>query len=187
VGVLGDSTFFHTGINSLIEVVYNNSNTVCIILDNRITGMTGGQEHPGTGRDARGNPAHAAEIAAVCRAVGVRLVLEVNPNDISAVNAALNEALAFDGPSVVITKWPCVLKRMGKDDFNPFKEPFDHMYETDIEICNGCKKCLRSGCPAIFVDGVRRKAFVNNLLCKRCGVCAQICPLSAIKREGASI
>jgi indolepyruvate ferredoxin oxidoreductase alpha subunit len=184
VGVLGDSTFFHTGINSLIEVVYNGSNTVCIILDNRITGMTGGQEHPGTGRDARGNPAPMIDIGTVCKAIGVPLVIEVNPNDIMAVKSALDQALEADGASVIITKWPCVLKKLDGQDSVRYNSPFTTKFEICRESCNGCKMCLRSGCPAIFVEGEERKAVINHISCLGCGVCAQICPMDAIILKG---
>ena len=182
VGILGDSTFFHMGINSLIEVVYNNSKTVCVILDNRITAMTGGQQHPGTGRTAKGKPATAMDIAAIVRAIGIELVIEVNPNDLKAVRAALAEALAFDGPSVVLTRWPCVLKRMDDEERALYGNPFTKRYQVN-ENCIGCKLCIKCGCPAISMKSEaceRAKSVINTVQCMGCDVCAQICPKNAI-------
>jgi indolepyruvate ferredoxin oxidoreductase alpha subunit len=188
VGVLGDSTFFHTGINSLIEVVYNNSNTVCVILDNRITGMTGSQENPGTGKDARGNPAHPADIAAICRAVGVKLVLEVDPNDLNAVENALNKALSYNGPSVIITVWPCVLKKMDQAERDKYNNPFTEKYEVDSDDCIGCAVCINAGCPAMYIDNEVNKAVIIPIQCTGCGVCARMCPINCIsKTEGVVI
>ncbi|MDR0271702.1 MAG: indolepyruvate ferredoxin oxidoreductase subunit alpha [Clostridiales bacterium] len=176
VGVLGDSTFFHTGINSLIEVAYNGSNTVCIILDNRTTGMTGGQEHPGTGKDARGNKTPELDIAKIAEACGITPVITVNPNNLSEVNAALDKALAHDGPSVIITKWPCVLKK--SDD----KEKYPALDKFEVsEKCTACKLCLRCGCPAISAD--KNTVVINPVQCTGCGVCEQVCPLKAIKQR----
>ena len=184
VGILGDSTFFHMGINSLIEVVYNNSPTVCVILDNRITAMTGGQEHPGTGKDARGNPTPVMDIAAICKAIGISLLIEVDPNDLKAVNEALNKALAFNGPSVILTKWPCVLKKMDEKERAEYGNPFTKKFCVG-EACIGCKICLRCGCPAISMakpEGTAKaKSTINHVQCAGCGVCEQICPVKAIK------
>lgn len=185
VGVLGDSTFFHMGINSLVEVVYNNSNTVCVILDNRTTAMTGSQDHPGTGKDARGNKAPALDIAAICKAIGVAHVIEIQPNDLSAINKALDEALAFDGPSVILTTWPCVLKKMDDTERALYDAPFGMMYYID-DSCIGCAICLKCGCPAISLDKSTKKADINEVICVGCGVCEQICPVKSIKFDEGS-
>ena len=184
VGILGDSTFFHMGINSLIEVVYNNSKAVCVILDNRITAMTGGQQHPGTGKTAKGDAAPLMDIAAIVRAIGIKLLIEVNPNDLNAVKKALDEALAFDGPSVILSKWPCVLKRMDEGESALYGNPFTKKLYVS-EDCIGCKLCLKCGCPAISMqkprDGDKPKSRINVVQCVGCDVCAQICPKKAIK------
>jgi len=112
VSVIGDSTFFHSGITSLVDVVYNRGNTVNVILDNRITGMTGHQENPGTGYTLTGQKVKEIEIDKVVRALGVELVINVNPLDLDSVTKALDAALAYEGPSVIITRWPCVLKNV---------------------------------------------------------------------------
>ena len=184
VGILGDSTFFHMGINSLIEVVYNNSKSVCVILDNRITAMTGGQQHPGTGKTAKGENVPAMDIAAIVRAIGIKLLIEVNPNDLKAVRDALDEALAFDGPSVILTKWPCVLKKMDENEKALYGNPFTKKLYVSKE-CIGCKLCIKCGCPAISMksqaNSSRPKSYINAVQCVGCDVCSQICPKNAIK------
>ena len=182
IGILGDSTFFHMGVNSLIEVVYNNSPTVCVILDNRITAMTGGQEHPGTGKSAKGEITHVIDIPGLCKAIGIKLIIEVDPNDISAVKKALNEALDFDGPSVIVTKWPCVLKRLDPDEIKEYDSPFTKKYYVDNN-CVGCKVCLKCGCPAVSFDNSKGYAVINEIQCLGCKVCAQVCPVNAIKER----
>jgi len=183
VGILGDSTFFHTGINSLTEVLYNASRTICIILDNRITGMTGHQENPGSGKHAAGDPALVMDIGTIVRAMAIKNVVEINPNDMKAVRAALDEALAKDEASVIITKWPCVLKKMGIAEKAQFGNPFTVKCKVDDEICIGCKLCIKSGCPAISMNKSKKKAEIDSPQCVGCGVCAQICSKQAIMKE----
>lgn len=181
VSVLGDSTFLHTGIPSLIDVAYNNSNTVNIILDNRITGMTGHQQNPGTGLTAQGDPAPEVDIPAVCRAIGIRHVVTVDPNDLAAVKSALEGALALNEPSVVITRWPCALKKFSAEDKAEFPGMFQDKYRVAAEKCMGCRSCLKVGCPAIIFDSAAKKAAVGKD-CLGCGVCAQVCPVEPSKR-----
>ena len=188
VGVLGDSTFFHMGLNGLIEVLYNCSKTICVVLDNRITGMTGGQEHPGTGKDVHGEPAHEMDIEAVCRALGAKNVTVVNPNNLEQVRHALDEAYAKDEPSVIITRWPCVLK---PDMDDAVYEEFGHdlfktKYAVDETKCIGCKACIKTGCPSISMKeskGANKLGQLSQIdvTCVGCGVCAQVCPVKAIQ------
>ena len=182
VAVIGDSTFFHTGVNSLIDVAYNRSNTVTIILDNRITGMTGHQENPGSGRNIKGEPANEISIEALVRAIGINDVKTVDPNDLKAVNEALDWALSLEGPSVIITRWPCVLKRMSAQDKEEFPKAFTDRYKVNGD-CIGCKMCLRAGCPALSFDFDAKKAVIDQSMCVGCSVCAQVCPKKAIVRE----
>jgi indolepyruvate ferredoxin oxidoreductase alpha subunit len=112
VAVLGDSTFFHTGMNSLLEVAYNNSNTICVILDNAITGMTGHQNNPGNGLNAKGEISNRTAIEDVVRAIGIKNIAIINPNDVGEVKKTLDWALSLDEASVIITRWPCVLKKI---------------------------------------------------------------------------
>ncbi len=184
VGVMGDSTFFHTGINSLTEVSYNQSPSICVILDNRITGMTGHQENPGTGYNIKGEPTTLIDIETVVRALGLKNVRTVNPLDLKAMKETLDWAFAIeDAPSVIITKWPCVLKKFSKED----KEEFD-MNRTpcvvDEEACIGCKKCLTTGCPALRFDKDTKKSSIAQADCVGCTVCMQVCPVQAIARKG---
>ena len=186
VGVMGDSTFFHMGINGLIEVLYNQSKTICVILDNRTTGMTGHQEHPGTGRDIRRNPAPEICIETTVRALGAKNVAVIDPNDIKAVRKALDDAYAKDEPSVIITRWPCVLKPMNEDDYKEFgADMFKKKYQVKAELCNACKLCLRAGCPATSLDTATNKIVIDQSACVGCSTCAQICPKTAIVKLGA--
>lgn len=183
VSVLGDSTFFHTGINSLLDVVYNRSNTVNVILDNRITGMTGHQENPGTGYTVQGMPTVVVDIEKLVRACGIENVRTIDPNNLKDVKEALDWAFELDEPSVIITRWPCVLKRFSNEDKEEFKGAFTEKYKVDIEKCIGCKKCIKSGCPALSFDKGVKKANINISQCVGCGVCSQVCPMKAIAKE----
>ena len=180
VAVLGDSTFFHTGINSLVEVVYNNSNTVCVVLDNAITGMTGHQNNPGNGLNARGEIANRTSIEAVARAIGVKHIAVLNPNDLKAVRETLDAMLSLDEPSLIITRWPCVLKRITQAEKEEFANPFTTSCKIDEEHCVGCKLCLKCGCPALSFDTTLKKAQIDPAHCVGCAVCKQICPQNAI-------
>lgn len=179
VACLGDSTFFHTGINSLINCAYNMSNSTSVILDNRITGMTGHQENPGSGFTLMGEPAPQADIAAICQAIGIKKenIYVVNPLQLDEVNKALDEALGKDEPTVVITKWPCILKKFSKQD----KEEYDlspKRCRIDQDKCTKCKMCTKCGCPAIYAGDT---ISINEASCTGCGVCRQICPFGAIE------
>ncbi len=182
VSVLGDSTFLHTGIPALIDCAYNQSNTVNVILDNRITGMTGHQENPGTGFTAQGDPAPEVDIPAICRAAGIRHVVTVNPNNLAEVKQALEEALALDEPSVIITRWPCALKKFSARDKAEFPDVFQEKYMVEEDRCIGCKSCLKVGCPAVTFDKAAKKAAIGKD-CLGCTVCAQACPVKAIVKE----
>ena len=184
VTVLGDSTFFHTGVNSLINTAYNGGNTINLILDNRITGMTGHQENPGTGFTLQGKPAKELDIEAMVRACGIDQVITINPNDLAAVKNALNWAQSLEEPSVIITRWPCVLKKLHEKDKIEFVNVFKDRCYVDQEVCIGCRACTRTGCPAIEFDYDRKKSFINRNACVGCTVCLQVCPVKAIKKEG---
>ncbi len=183
VTVLGDSTFFHTGINSLINTVYNNSNTINIILDNRITGMTGHQQNPGTGYTVKGEPTNLISIEAIVRAIGIKYVKVVNPNDLAAVDEALDAFMDLDEPSVIITRYPCVLKKFSQED----REEFEGLYKTKNVVladkCIGCKRCQTTGCPALIFDKAAKKVHISRMDCVGCDVCAQVCPVQAIVKE----
>jgi indolepyruvate ferredoxin oxidoreductase alpha subunit len=184
VSVIGDSTFFHTGVNSLMNVAYNKSNTVSVILDNRITGMTGHQENPGTGYTLQGEKAGMIDIPKLCEAIGIPSVRTVNPLKLDEVSAALDEALASDEPSVIITRWPCVLKRFSQEDITEFGNERT-ICTVNIDACKGCRICTKTGCPAIEFDTEAKKAKINENMCVGCEVCLQACPFDAIEKAGA--
>ena len=185
VTVLGDSTFFHTGINSLINTVYNKSNTVNIILDNRITGMTGHQNNPGTGYTAKGEETTLIRIEDLVRAIGMKHVYVINPNNLQEVDDTLDKCLALDEPSVIITRWPCALKKFSKEDKAEFDSLFVTKNKVDEEKCVGCRLCLKAGCPAMSYDRQSKKVHINKAQCVGCDVCTQVCPKAAIVKEEA--
>lgn len=183
VATIGDSTFFHTGINSLMDVAYNSSKTITCILDNRITGMTGHQDHPGTGYTLQGKISKALDIAEVCRAIGVEHIRTVNPLKLGEVREALDWALSLDEPAVIITRWPCVLKKQSLQDKEEFGDYFAKC-EIDREKCVGCKMCIKTGCPALRFDKETTKVNIDQVQCAGCEVCAQACPVKAISKVG---
>jgi len=185
VSVLGDSTFFHTGINSLIDVIYNNSNTVNVILDNRITGMTGHQQNPGSGYTLQGDKTVTLDIEAIVKALGFKHVTVIDPNNLAAVKNALDFALSLNEPSVIITRWPCVLKKFSDEDQKEFNGAFKAQCSVDEEKCIGCKACIKTGCPAISFDKNAKKAIIDINMCVGCGVCQQVCPVKAIGKVEA--
>lgn len=179
VGVMGDSTFLHTGINSLMDMVYSQVHATVVILDNSATGMTGRQDNPGTGYDITGTQAPSVDIEALCRALGVRDIQTVDPYDLAATRAALLSAMGRPEPSVVITRRVCMLERRGSAER---KLPLF----VDADKCVSCKACLKLGCPAIEWNGAageKGKAVVNKLLCVGCGVCRQVCKFDAFEVE----
>ncbi len=175
VAVIGDSTFVHSGITPLIDVIYNRGATTVIILDNETVAMTGHQDHPGTGKTASGEPTHRLLLEDICRAVGVKHVSVVDPYDLRSTRELVRAALQRSEASVVIARRRCVLLDRGR-----VRRPF----RVDAEQCVGCGQCLAHGCPAIAdvtPPGSRRKQVrIVPELCAGCGVCAQICPEGAI-------
>ena len=171
---IGDSTFLHTGIQGLMNAVYNGATMTVVILDNRITAMTGHQPNPNTGVTACGIASPPVSLDAICRACGVSFVETVDPYDITGMMNVLRDAQLRSGVKVVIAKQQCVItaKRAGVKRGR---------YTVDAETCTGCGTCIRYGCPAI--ETVDEKARINDL-CSGCAVCAQLCPTGAILREG---
>ena len=183
VAVLGDSTFFHSGINSLINTIYNGSNTISVILDNRITGMTGHQQNPGSGYTVKGEPTSMIVIEDVVKALGVKHIAVIDPNNLKEVKDTLDAFLKLDEPSVIITRWPCVLKKLSKEDKAEFEGVFSSKCIIDADKCIGCKICLKTGCPSIQFDKEAKKAFILPADCVGCEVCSQVCPKDAIIKE----
>jgi len=183
VAVIGDSTFFHTGLPALATVVYNNSPTTVMILDNGTTGMTGQQGNPASGQKLQLTEGKRIDIEGVVRAMGVQDVWKVQGDDVKAVDNAVKEALAVtDRPTVIIVEGKCV-----------FVKGYQRktVVEVDLEACNGCTLCFRVGCPAVLKSDEldektqRPKAMIDSLLCTGCDVCLQVCPRKAIFRPDA--
>ena len=168
VAVIGDSTFCHSGVTGLMDAVYNRSNVTVIILDNRTTGMTGHQNHPATGKTIKNEPTYELDLEQVCRAVGVKSVNTVDPNDIGTFEKVLKEELLKEEVSVIIAKRPCVLLT---------KKLYESFVITDK--CKNCKMCLKLGCPAI-VNG-KNGVTIDVSLCTECGLCQNVCKFGAIQ------
>jgi len=178
IATIGDSTFFHSGMAPLASAVYNRSKIVVAVLDNRITAMTGQQHNPGTGITLQGEQGREIDIAAICQAMGVTFVEEVNAWDVNAINKVLRNALAHeDGPAVLIVRGACV--------FTPHFHLQPKM-RVDLTKCVTCDTCFRVGCPAIiksdeiYLTSGKQKATIDPLLCTGCTVCMQVCPVGAI-------
>jgi indolepyruvate ferredoxin oxidoreductase alpha subunit len=171
---IGDSTFLHTGIQGLLNAVYNHANMTVVILDNRITAMTGHQPNPNSGATACGVESPPVSLDAICRACGATFVEMVDPYDVTGMVSVLQEAKKKSGVKVIIAKQMCVImaRRAGVKRGR---------FTVNTEACTGCRTCVRFGCPAIeFAD---EKARINEL-CNGCGVCADLCSFGAIVKEG---
>jgi indolepyruvate ferredoxin oxidoreductase alpha subunit len=176
VATIGDSTFLHAGIPPLINAVYNQANITVLLLDNHVTAMTGGQQHPGTGKTLRGEDVPKVDYEALVRAIGVKWVRTVDSYDLAAVHHALRDAINYRGVAVLITNRPCVL------DPVKIKGP---PFEVVEEQCNACQACMNLGCPAITWSGQwfegRHKVQIDQSLCIGCTLCAQLCTVDCIK------
>ncbi|MBR3970990.1 MAG: indolepyruvate ferredoxin oxidoreductase subunit alpha [Ruminococcus sp.] len=169
VAVIGDSTFMHSGMTGLVNIAYNNSNSTVIIVDNSITGMTGHQQNPTTGKNLKGDPAAAVNLEELCKAIGIKRVRVVDPYHLAETEAAIKEELAVDEASVIISRRPCALLKYVKHNA-PFK--------VEADKCVGCKMCMKLGCPAISMkDG---KAVIDHTQCVGCGICKEQCKIGAI-------
>ena len=178
VAVIGDSTFFHTGMPALLNVAYNQGNTITIILDNRTTAMTGHQENPGTGWTLQSAETAAVDFEALAHAMGIQRVHTVDSYNLKEVESALRDCLAADEPAVIIARRECALLPEVRRQWIPLR--------VDEERCNGCGLCFRVGCPALVKSDVldaktgKPKARIDPLLCTGCEICAQVCARQAI-------
>ena len=175
--VIGDSTFFHSGITGLIDAVVNKAPIVINILDNRITAMTGHQENPGTGRTLMGEDTHQVDLKSLCVACGVKEenVRLIDPYDLTETKEAVKAGYESTEPFVIITTSPCALIK------DVIKARANMKCVIDQEKCVKCKMCMKAGCPALnFRDGI---VFIDRASCNGCGICLQICPKKAISRE----
>lgn len=177
LGMLGDSTFFHSGLNSLIDVVVSQANVIACVLDNSITAMTGHQDNPGTGRNLMGEPAPAVDLVAMIRATGIGedRIRIVDPLDVPAMMDAIAAGAAVSGPFVIVTKRPCALiKEVAR--LNAGRHCV-----VDHDKCKGCKACMQIACPAIsFKD--KKSTISVSAGCTGCGLCVQMCKFGAISR-----
>lgn len=176
--MIGDSTFFHSGITGLMNTVYNNSSVTTVILDNSITAMTGHQENPGTGKNIKGEVTTKIDLETLCYACGIKKenLIVVDPYDLKATKAAIKQGYEATEPFVIITKRPCALLK-------PIvKQRAKIKCVIDPEKCRNCKSCLKSGCPALIAG--EKFVRIDPDQCNGCGVCMQICPFDAIERIG---
>ncbi len=169
VAVIGDSTFMHSGMTGLVNIAYNATNSTVIILDNSITGMTGHQQNPTTGKNLKGDPAAAVNLEELCKAIGIKRVRVTDPYKLDETEAIIKEELAAEEPSVIISRRPCALLKYVKHN-PPLK--------VDADKCRGCKMCLKLGCPAISVR--EGKAVIDHSQCVGCNICTEVCKFGAI-------
>ena len=172
VATIGDSTFLHTGVNSLINMVYNKASGTVMILDNRTTGMTGHQEHAATGKTLKGEDTYAIDLAELCRTIGVPRVITVDAFDIKTLESTIKESVNGDELTVIIAKAPCALLKGQK---------FPDVCRCDADACKKCGMCLKIGCPALTkqADGTVK---IDETMCNGCGLCASYCKFDAIKK-----
>lgn len=175
VAVIGDSTFVHSGITPLIDAVYNQGNTTVMILDNGTTAMTGHQDHPATGKTIKKSETNRLDLEALVKAIGISRVRKVDPLKIGDLEKALNEELAYEGPSVILAVRPCAL--IDKSVKTP-------MF-IDEDKCKSCKICIKLGCTGVYWVEEEKKARINPDLCQGCGLCAEVCKFDAVVEGGA--
>ena len=173
VSVIGDSTFMHSGITGLVDIVYNKGNNTVIILDNSITGMTGHQDNPTTGYTIRKEPTKQVNLITLCKAVGIEHITVADPFDVKNFEKVVKEEVEREEPSVIIAQRPCALLP------NMRKTYVGHCRITDK--CKKCKMCMKLGCPAISLDGDVVK--IDSTQCNGCGLCVNVCPFGAIEKE----
>ncbi len=172
VAVIGDSTFAHSGVTGLMNIVYNKGISTVIIADNSITGMTGHQQNPTTGKTLKGEPTYALNLEKLCEALGIRDVKVIDPNNIKEMEEGLRDSLSRKEPSVIISRRPCVLlKEVKKDTY----------FVIDSEKCRSCKACMQIGCPAIHMEN--GKACIDTTLCTGCDLCSKMCRFDCIERK----
>ena len=174
LGVVGDSTFFHSGLTGALEIMYNRGNVVPCVLDNSITAMTGHQDNPGSDKTLMGEAAPHVSIEKLLEAIGFQEIFIVDPNDLAAMKGALEGALASKKPAAIITRRPCLL-------IKGLKQPRG-LCAIDKSKCVGCKACIGLGCPALMMK--EGKSSIDETLCVGCGLCQQVCKFAAIEKVG---
>lgn len=174
VSVIGDSTFMHSGITALTDIVYNKGANTVIILDNSITGMTGHQDNPTTGFTIRKEPTVGTDLIKLCEALGIKRIAVVDPFDIKAFEKTVREETAADEASVIIAQRPCALLKTVK---------YAGCCEIDSEKCKKCKLCMKLGCPAISVNKETGAVTIDKTQCNGCSLCTGVCPFGAISKK----
>ena len=172
VAVIGDSTFLHSGMTGLLNIVYNQTPSTVVILDNSITGMTGHQQNPSTGLTLKNTPAPAVNLIDLCHALGVKRVRVTDPFDLADCERVISEEVAAEEPSVVIVQRPCALLKSVK------AKP-----ALKVDACKKCRMCMKIGCPAISFGP--EGAVIDAALCTGCGLCASMCKFGCIGGEKA--
>ena len=173
VAVIGDSTFVHSGITGLIDIVYNKGTSTVIVLDNSITGMTGHQHNPTSGYTIKGEPTKQVDLVKLAHAIGIERVRVADPYDIKEFEKIVKEEVAADEPSLIIAQRPCALLKNVK---------FEGPLRINREKCRTCKMCMKIGCPAIVDNGSYVE--VNEALCVGCGLCSKLCNFGAFEKAG---
>jgi indolepyruvate ferredoxin oxidoreductase alpha subunit len=171
VGMVGDSTFFHSGITGLLDIVYNKGASTIIVVDNRTTAMTGHQDHPGTGKTLMGKETVEASIEAIAKACGVKRVATVDPNNLDETLKVIKQEIEVPEPSLIVARAPCILAEKPEDVTKRVVKE---------EVCKTCGMCLKLGCPAMEGGGKGVAPRVNGQLCNGCGMCEQVCKFGAI-------
>ena len=175
VAAIGESTFVHSGITGLIDMVYNGNTGTVMVMDNSVTAMTGGQENPTTGKSLRGEPAPKLDLVQLCRACGVEHVRVVDPHDLDEMEKALREERAREELSVIITRRPCIMT------YRPGRRA---VAEIDADTCVSCRMCMKLGCPAISWNEEEGHPEINGMLCwPNCNLCVQVCPTGALSKD----
>jgi indolepyruvate ferredoxin oxidoreductase alpha subunit len=177
VAVIGDSTFMHSGITGLLDAIYNKSHITLIISNNGITAMTGGQEHPASGRNLKGEATCSVDLVGLCKGLGVENVFAADPTDHKAFTQLVKRETQADHLSVIVSSQPCVLypHKVNRGKFH-----------VEAEVCIGCGACRKSACPALLKSDLKTekghfKTMIDGELCTGCGLCASVCPVSAIQ------
>ena len=173
VSVIGDSTFMHSGITGLVDIVYNKGINTVLILDNSITGMTGHQDNPTTGKTIRGEATRQVDLIKLCQGIGVERITVADPFDVKNFEKVVKSELAIEEPSVIIAQRPCALLKSVKYTGNC----------VITEKCRKCKVCMKLGCPAISIDKASGTVCIDTTQCNGCGLCIGVCPFGAIEKE----
>lgn len=176
VAVAGDSTFFHATLPAVVNAVYTGANITFLVFDNSWTCMTGHQPSPTTGISTTGRKARTVSIEDVAKSIGIESLAVADAYDIAAAKAAIKEAVAFNGPSMVVLRRECTLQVQRRE-----RRKGTAVTHVEREACTGCRLCVELGCPAVTFDAAAKKAGIDEILCVDCGLCAQVCPRGAIK------